>query len=242
MNKDPLFRVEVLSKTADPATLVWQAMHQDYSEEFVFDEEPPSETDANDLIVKHLLKGGRGHYGPLEHPSISFAVGFFPHSVMQQARTHRVGTSFDVQSMRYTGNRIVNHEVGNGASLEELFYLRPAGFYLDRKGMKYEYTESARNEDLGRLEVSAAFYRDQIQRGYSEEQARGMLPFDFRQHFVLTFNLRSLMHFLDLRAKFDAQDEIRQLCELMIPHFEEWVPSVYQWYENKRYRKARLAP
>ena len=45
-------------------------MHQDYSEDFVFDEEPPNESDAGDLIIKHLLKGGRGHFGPMEHPSI----------------------------------------------------------------------------------------------------------------------------------------------------------------------------
>ena len=100
---DPLFRVEVLARTEHPQTLCWWAAHQDYSEKFVFDEPPPSETEAGALIVKHLLAGERGHYGPLEHPQITFNVGWFPHDVMQQARTHRVGVSFDVQSGRYTG-------------------------------------------------------------------------------------------------------------------------------------------
>ena len=35
----------------------------------------------------------------LEHPQITFNVGYFPHSMMQQVRTHRVGVSFDVQCL-----------------------------------------------------------------------------------------------------------------------------------------------
>jgi len=76
----------------------------------------------------------------------------------------------------------------------------------------------------------------------SEEHARGMLPFDYRQHFVVTFNMRSLMHFLDLRAKKDAQLEIQQLCELMMPHFLEWSPAIARWYQFTRLGKGRLAP
>ncbi|MGL5194103.1 MAG: FAD-dependent thymidylate synthase, partial [Chroococcales cyanobacterium] len=54
---------------------------------------------CGELIVKRLLAGERGHYGPIEHVGIVFNCGFFPHSVMQQIRTHRVGISFDVQCL-----------------------------------------------------------------------------------------------------------------------------------------------
>jgi len=76
----------------------------------------------------------------------------------------------------------------------------------------------------------------------AEEQARGMIPFDTRQHFVVSFTLRAFLHFLDLRAKKDAQDEIRQLCELMLPHLHNWVPQIAEWYVSSRLGKARLAP
>jgi thymidylate synthase (FAD) len=76
----------------------------------------------------------------------------------------------------------------------------------------------------------------------AEEQARGILPFDYRQHFVVSFSLRAFLHFLDLRAKLDAQQEIRQLCELMFPHLESWAPQIAVWYKATRYGKARLAP
>lgn len=238
---DPYFRVKVLSRTNLPQTLIWQAMHQDYSEECVAYEQAPSEAESGRIAVQRLLAGERGHYGPLEHPSIAFSIGWFPHSVMQQARTHRVGMSFDVQSMRYTGQRVAQVARGN-VDLEEVFYLRPVGEYTDRQGKRYQYTEQLRAQDVERCWDAAEAYAAKLQMGFAEEHARGLLPFDFRQHFVVSFNVRSLMHFLDLRAKADAQWEIRQLCELMWPHFVAWTPQIADWYQERRWGKARLAP
>ena len=95
------FRVEVLRSTPNPQQTIWSAMHQDYCEDLVWEQREtfPEEQKAGELVIKHLLAGGRGHYGPLEHPQIVFNVGYFPHSMMQQIRTHRVGISFDVQCL-----------------------------------------------------------------------------------------------------------------------------------------------
>jgi thymidylate synthase (FAD) len=188
-----------------------------------------------------LLAGERGHFGPLEHAQIVLNVGWFPHSVMQQARTHRVGVSFDVQSMRYTGDRICRAANGK-ADLEEVFYLRPIGTYSDRQGKKYSYDAQQRAIDLQLCQTAAERYRDLLQAGYAEEHARGILPFDYRQHFVASFTLRALLHFLDLRAKLDAQQEIRWLCDLMLPHLHNWAPEISGWYQTNRLHKARLAP
>jgi len=241
--KDPLFRVETISATPNPQQCIYAAMHQDYSEGFVYDERSswPSETKAGELCVKRLLAGERGHYGPLEHAQIVLNVGWFPHSVMQQARTHRVGVSFDVQSMRYTGTRVIEAARGE-RDLESVFYLRPVGDYADRSGKKYTYTASQRNRDLGLCLDAAQRYEELISLGYAEEHARGILPFDYRQHFVVSFSLRAFLHFMDLRAKLDAQEEIRVLCDLMWPHMQAWAPEIAAWYEKSRLHKARLAP
>jgi thymidylate synthase (FAD) len=242
MKIDPYFVVRQIAATPAPQTVIWTAMHQDYSEDFVYDEDWPSERRAGDIIVDHLLAGERGHYGPLEHAQIVFNVGYFPHSVMQQARTHRIGVSFDVQSMRYTGDRIC--KVADGLlSVEKAFYLRPAGWsFRDRQGRNFTYTQERRNEDLRRCQLAAEQYAEAVRNGMPYEQARGLLPFDYRQHFVVSFTLRALMHFLDLRAKLDAQLEIQQLCDLMYPLFAEWAPEIAAWYKTARYGKARLAP
>lgn len=239
---DPYFSVVALSSTPNPQQLVWQAMHQDYSEGFIAEslQAGPPEAEAGERVVKHLLKGDRGHYGPLEHPQIVFNVGYFPHSVMQQLRTHRT-ISMDVQSGRYTGRRIL--EAANGTChIEEVFYLRPLGDYTNRSGNRYTYTDAQRNADLEWCRMAAAHYHQLISEGISEEHARGLIPFDFRQHFVLSCNARSLMHILDLRSKADAQLEIQCLCEKLMDCFRDWMPAVAQWYEANRYGKARLAP
>jgi thymidylate synthase (FAD) len=249
---DKLFRVEVVSKTPNPQQTIWTAMHQDYAEGFAFDDVRPSESESGELIIKHLLNGGRGHFGPIEHPQIVFNAGWFPHSVMQQIRTHRVGISMDVQSGRYSGQRVCqlvddlysfdNIKASDVAAVQEVFYFRPLGEYTDRSGNRYEYTEEALDEDMTEAFQAACRYKSKINTGFSEEHARDMLPFCIRQHWVLSCNARSLMHLLDLRAKADAQVECQWLCDLLWPHFEEWVPEVAAWYRKNRWGKARLAP
>lgn len=239
---DSRFRVKTLRATEDPQQLVWLALHQDYSEDSVIDcMDPPCERVAGEIAVKRLLAGERGHYGCLEHPQISLAVAGFPHSVMQQARTHRVGISFDVQSGRYTGKRIIDLAEGR-REIEDVFYLRPAGEYHDRKGKSYQYTEDQRKIDSFILLESAVAFRNAMERGMSEEHARDMIPYAIRQDFVVSFNLRSALHFMDLRGKADAQLEIVQLSQLLWPCIQQWTPEIAAYYTKHRLGKARLAP
>ncbi len=237
------FRVEVISQTPNPQQVIYAALHQDYTENFVYDDRDswPSDAECGEIIVKRLLAGDRGHYGPLEHPQIIFNCGYFPHSVMQQARTHRVGVSFDVQSLRYTGNQFLDAATGK-KDIEDIFYLRPVDYYTDREGKKYYYSPEQRQQDLEWCLEAAKRYKIDFDGGMSEEHARGKLPFDYRQHFVVSFNLRSFLHFSDLRNKKNAQLEIQKLCEMMWPHFENWAPDIAKWYTATRLGKARLAP
>lgn len=240
---DPYFKVRGMAETPRPQALIYGAMHQDYSENFVAEEEfikNITEEKAGEIILKRLLK--KSHYGPLEHPQITFNVGYFPHSVMQQARTHRVGVSFDVQSGRYTGQRII--KVANGEEeIERVFYLRPEGVYTDRQGDRYTYDSTLRNSHLLQIHDAVCQYKTNVlDHGMAEEHARGLIPFDLRQHFVVSFNVRSLMHFMDMRFPRDAQLEIQQLCALMWPHFSRWVPDVADWYDKNRKGKNKLAP
>ena len=150
-------------------------------------------------------------------------------------------------SFRYTGRRIyeagkVFKESGNLEKIEETFYLRPIGEYMDRDGGRYEYDEDWRNEDLIFAGNAAVKYFTDVSLGKSEEHARGLIPFDVRQHWVLSANTRSLMHLLTIRGKKDAQLEVQQLCELVLPHFEAWMPEIYQWFMDNQWLKGRLAP
>lgn len=238
---DPKFRVEVYAKTEKPQTLIWGSAHQCVHSGAAIDDKHPGESSCGDYVVKHLLQGGRGHYSPLEAPQISFNVIGFPHSVMQQVTRHRIGIHFSVQSFRYTSQSIL--DVANGVQdPDDVFYFRPVGDYTDRQGKRYTYTESDRNNDLSFAKLSSVRYRDKIQKGFSEEHARGAILFDVRQNWVMSVNVRSLMHLLDLRSKANAQLEAQQLCDLIWPHFQDWVPEIANWYRENRWKKARLAP
>lgn len=144
-------------------------------------------------------------------------------------------------SGRYTGERICRAATGE-LHIEEVFYLRPVGEYHDRQGKRYDYTQSMREADLEACAKTADIYLAKMEMGFAEEHARGILPFDYRQHFIVSFSLRALLHFLDLRAKKDAQHEIRQLCDLLWPHLEAWTPEIASWYKTVRLHRARLAP
>lgn len=236
------FRVDVIRKTENPQQVIYLALHQCYSENYVFEniDRIPSEKECGEIAVKRLLAGDRGHWSCVETCYIVFNVGYFPHSVMQQATRHRI-MSFSVESMRYSGQRIID-VVDGKRDIEDVFYLRPIGEYSDRQGKKYEYTEKQRRLHFDYCLEACEFYKYNIESGMSEEHARGLIPFDFRQHFIMSCNLRSLLHFLDLRFKKDAQIEIQKLSELMWGHTQEWVPEIASWYEKNRLGKARLAP
>lgn len=177
----------------------------------------------------------------IEHPQITLNVGYFPHSMMQQIRTHRVGVSFDVQSFRYTGSRIIDVVEGK-RDVEDVFYLRPVDNYTNRQGKRYLYSEEQRQQDIKWCIKACKIYQQRISEGLSEEHARSLIPFDARQNFVMSCNARSLMHLLDLRWKKDAQLEAQKLCELLYVHFEAWMPTLAHWYLENRAKKARLSP
>ncbi|MEN9204326.1 MAG: FAD-dependent thymidylate synthase [Thermostichales cyanobacterium DRC_bins_46] len=252
---DPLFQVTVLNQTPDPERVIYQAMHQDYSSEYIT---PGSKIPSHygEVVVKALLEGNRGHYGPLEHPQINLAVGYFPHTVMQQARTHRIGVTFDVQSFRYTGERIAElgsqllqdpdlDPVKQQERISQVFYLPET--VLRGEAKSRDGLVSIAPEAIGLIleqyrSQAITYYRLVHEYQVPYEDARSIIGYGIRQHFVVSFNCRSLMHFLDLRAKADAQLAIRHLCELILPHFQAWCPHIAQWYVKNRWGKARLAP
>ena len=238
---DKNLQVVVLDKYAEPQKVIWQAGKSDYSEVPIHTLDPPNHSECGEWIVEQLLGNDRGHYGPLEHPAITFSVAGYVHNVMVQARTHRVGVTFDVQSQRYTGKRVLKVASGE-LKPEDVSYSRPPGYYTNRKGKKYEWTQEDYEDELNWYVEGCKRYAVKYNRGMCEEHIRDGLAQGIRQNFVVSFNLRSVLHFLDLRAKMDAQIEIQALCEQFAPSLQEWSPDVWAYYEAKRLHKARLSP
>jgi thymidylate synthase (FAD) len=222
-----------------PQRLIYLALHNDYSEDFSPTTELPEDR-CGQIAVKRLLAGSRGHFGPLEHPSLSLMLQV-DHNTAMQLRTHRIGLSFDLQSMRYTGERI--EKVARGElSPRSVFYCRPAGTYRDRQGDPYAWTEQHINNFWESCILSAQSYLGMRAWGASEEHARQLLITSYLQNMVITGNARSWLHLLDVRLKADAQDEARWAMDLVAHHISRWIPEIYAWWESHRKGKAILAP
>lgn len=211
-----------------------------------------------DKILKIQLAGIEKTYDlEVEHSSHNF----FGNGLV----THN---SFDVQSQRYTGKRITNlvnqfdklpseaikefttfHEplklqetIQFYEELQEIFYVRPEGEYLDRQGKKFSIDEYHRRWAYSDMLDTALCYEERMGFGWSEECARDILSQGVRQSFFMTTNIRGLMHFLDMRSKADAQIEIQWLCDLLFEEFKKWVPETAAWYEKRRLHKNKLSP
>lgn len=239
---DKNLEVVVLQCYPIPEQVIYQAAKNDYSEIPIQKQEIPNPTECGEWIVNRLLSNERGEWGPCEHPHITFSVSGYVHSVMVQARTHRVGISFDCQSQRYTGKRVL--KVANGElNVEDVFYIRPTGYYVNRHGKKYDWTEENRQQKIKRILDSCIDYaNDYVNGGICEEHIRDYLPQAIRQNFVMTVNLRSMLHMIDLRAKLDAQLEIQAMCAQIAPLLEKWAPNVWKYYAEKRLHRAKLSP
>jgi thymidylate synthase (FAD) len=224
-----------------PEQVIYQAGKNDYSEIPIHEQVIPNPKECGEWIVDELLSNDKGHYGPLEHPGITFSVSGYVHNVMVQGRTHRIGTSWDVQSQRYTGKRVTKVATGELA-VDDVFYIRPPGFYTNRKGKKYDWTQDDYNDELEFILLGCKRYAQKYEKGMCEEHIRDYLVQAIRQNFVVSFNLRSVLHFLDLRAKMDAQLEIQALCAQLAPLLERWAPNVWKYYELKRLYRAKLSP
>ena len=238
MTQDNFFRVDLLRSTPNPQSLIWFAAHNDYSPKYIVEEIEEGKFNHGEKwhgekVIEKLLGSNRGHYGPLEHACLTIGAGYFPHCVISQLRTHRIA-SFDVQSFRYTGQQLVqlweeyldhNNYDKLFQDVEKFFYFRPCDSkYSYKKTGRYFYDKEWRDSHKRRAIEQLKGYYEDIKKGMSMEHARSYLIYDYRQHFVMTVNLRSAFHILDLRSKKDAQYEITEFSRLFLEALKGWRP------------------
>jgi thymidylate synthase (FAD) len=245
--------VELLEATEDPEELICRGARNDYMSGFVGEqsfEEVMDSIEGEDIeekketLIGHLLD--RGHFGPFEHPQVTFAVKGISRSCMAQITRHR-HISFDVQSMRYVAFDDVDPaEVEEGA----MVVTPPSANDSDwigrnqTSGAVDDETVEKREEIFRRsVRQSVEDYQELLDLGMPPEDARFVLPIGTEVNMVMSMNVRMLMHVADMRAAADAQWEIRQMTEKVLDLAEQWCPDTFEYYnEHMKNRKNRLAP
>lgn len=259
-------RVTVERATPDPELLVVRAARNDYRHEFIgdaTDEDVIAEIQQDDesadeaigrFLINTLMK--KGHWGPMEHPQITFAVEGISRACMAQITRHRAGITFDIRSQRYvdfqgsdpedlfvTPAAVEDLYAGNrdpdGTSVDDILddYSRVAAHDEDSlQDAREGYFDMA-------MDSALVIYERLRDLGVPPEDARFVLPIASSVNMVVSMNLRTLLHIADMRAQANAQWEARELADAMLDKAEEWAPTVIGYYRDELiHRKNRLAP
>ncbi|GAB4588689.1 FAD-dependent thymidylate synthase [Nocardia sp. IFM 10818] len=166
------------------------------------------------------------HGVPFEHMHISYRVTT-PIFVWRQIVKHRAGVSLSEESGRYR-------------ELEPEFYVLPPSRPVSQTGkpMAYQFEQGDDNQFMTACAAQASagsfcwyLYENQLKMGIAREVARMVLPLNTMSTGILTFNARSLMHFLQLRteaAGSHPQFEIARVAEQLAVHPASAAPITFE--------------
>jgi thymidylate synthase (FAD) len=79
-----------------------------------------------------------------------------------------------------------------------------------------------------------------LENGVAREIARAVLPQSTYTEFYWKINLHNLLHYLRLRLAPEAQEEIREIAQLMYAHVKRLVPNVAQAFEDFRLNSVTM--
>lgn len=207
-------RVELLSYTPEPLSVIYASFRQCYHAGFVgdmwkklLDGEIPKEKQAS--FIHSLIESG--HTSPIEHVSFTFAISGVSRALTHQLVRHRLA-SYSQQSQRYV----------DGSKFE---YVVPPSIAKDPKALE-KFTELMERigEDYRELKT---LLESGKRTASSIEDARFVLPQAAATNIVMTMNCRALLNFFEHRCCFRAQWEIRNVAYMMLKHCRMIIPAIF---------------
>lgn len=193
-----------------------------------------TEFDSKDeKLLKYLLE--HNHNSPLEMTYLQFLIKA-PLYISTQHLRHRI-SSFNFTSYRYTELKEEcdfylpkqfrkQSQSNKQASTEELIDLKDVvSEGIDPTNNLQTYFDKV-NEDSYHL------YKSLLAVGVAREQARGVLPQCTYTTYYWGCNLRSFLHFIELRDHNTAQWEIQQLAKAMMVLVEPIFPKTIQYWKQ----------
>jgi len=174
----------------------------------VYGEESADWCEKNDKMVRGLLKVN--HLGILEHINFTFHV-----SEISRALTHQ----------------LVRHRLAS--------FLQMSGRHAKPEAHDHVIPQSVRDKEAMPLYINSMIhaymdYNHLIRAGVPIEDARYVLPPAFFTHISMTMNVRTILHFLELRLAKEAQWEIRDLaCKIFDICYEKY-PILFESVKELR--------
>lgn len=172
---------------------------------------------------------GFSHMSPLEHASFTFAVEGVSRTLTHQLVRHRIA-SYSQQSQRYVRldsfEYIIPPQIENNKIAKEIFikameedqkaYEELVDILVTEKAQRY--IEAGMEEGKARKKVEKECIED----------ARYVFPNACETKIVFTMNVRTLLHFFNMRCCNRAQWEIRQMATEMLKEVRKLAPILFK--------------
>ncbi|MFQ6013438.1 MAG: FAD-dependent thymidylate synthase [Thermoplasmata archaeon] len=240
-----MVKVRQIAATADAERLVCRAARGDYMKQAPWTESfeevmrPIKGADMAEKIENFLGQLiSAGHWGPFEHPTVTFGIEGMSRVTLAQLTRHRLA-SFDIQSGRFVSLRTLTPED----------FVWPPSYRADavvsREGGRREITLSGTERErliTGLFAQMIEAYSQLVDGGVPKEDARYLFPLATPVNGTMTVNARSLMHIIAIRSFGDAQWEIRDLVTQMLGLAKEWMPVTFRLFEKRMKTRDVIAP
>lgn len=204
-------RVDLLSKTPDGEKLIAAAAKLCYSKSGVADLFDAMTDEAAGGFLSMLTE--IGHVSPIEHVTLTFGVEGVSRSLTHQLVRHRIA-SYSQQSQRYVRleafEYIMPPAIAGDAELAALFQKSMSDLQTAYdalvEGLIPKNTQKYLDRGFPEKEARSRGEKDSL------EDARYVFPNACETKIIFTMNVRSLLHFIQLRTCNRAQWEIRALA------------------------------
>lgn len=160
--------------------------------------------------IGNILK--LGHGSVLEHGSLTFVIGGVSRTLTHELVRHRVGTAFSQESQRYV-------------DAVDIRFVKPPSFDEEQASLLEAHCEASRQLYIS---IQSSFDDTELGRKKRNEASRSVLPNASETRIVVTFNIRSLRHFLRLRGSSSADAEIQRLAIQMASLAVKYAPLCFQ--------------
>ena len=159
---------------------------------------------SNEDLVRKIVK--KGHHSVLEHIQATFSVTC-DRAVSHEWVRHRIGVAYSQESQRYVSYK------------NDLDVIKPYWWDYAHEQMRDAFIASCSNAHM--------YYGILRSEGLPPEAARGVLPNATATRIVVSMNLRSIIHFIELRGSEKAHPDIRFLAKELKRIFSEKYPAIF---------------
>ena len=181
-------------------------------------------TGSADKLISRLINSG--HESVIEHIMVSAQI-ICDRSVSHQIVRHRLA-SYSQESQRYCN---YSKDKFNG----KVRIIVPT-WLEDEIDLLQEFVEFGGSNRLSLpAEIWIKSMRNDIQcyekllkLGWKPEQARTVLPNSTKTELIMSMNLRSWRHFLELRTSPAADPQIRNVAMQLLSDFKSYLPTVFR--------------